>query len=487
MSKLSERVQARIAEFEAKRDEIATELNAIATDPEARGLDDDAALARIAELRAAGEKVAADLAAAADQFAAAADAESRQAAAAAVRPAAASAPAKVKSEPRTYSPQTEREGRSFFVDAFAAQVSGDWSANERIQRHLREVTIEREARQAASLDTEQRAASSGYAGLVVPQYLVDQAALALRNGRPLANLVKRLPLPDEGMSFLLPRGTTGATTAVQATENTAVSNTDQVFANVTLPVATIAGQQDVSRQSLERGTPMLDSLIWADLAGAYHANVDTQIISGSGASGQVLGIQNTASINTATAFGAAVTTATFNSKIAGQIAAVTGVGAQITARLIVMHPRRWGWLTAQVDTAGRPLVVPVVNGAFNALAVNSTPGEAGGTTPLDVIGANIVGYLHGLPVVTDPNIPTTVGTPQEDLVFILDTNHMLLFEIGDGQPQMLRFEQTLGGSLTVKMVAYSYAAFTAGRYPQAVGRVGGADTVASHGLSAPSF
>ena len=91
-----------------------------------------------------------------------------------------------------------------------------------------------------------------------------------------------LPLPDQGMSLILPRGTTGVSAAIQATENSSVSSTDEVWANVTLPVATIAGQQIVSRQSLERGTPGLDQLIYMDLAGAYAAALDTQLLTGSG-------------------------------------------------------------------------------------------------------------------------------------------------------------------------------------------------------------
>jgi HK97 family phage major capsid protein len=106
--------------------------------------------------------------------------------------------------------------------------------------------------------------------------------------------VARLPLPDQGMTLIIPRGTTGAAVASQATENSALQNTDEVWGNLTVPVATIGGQQDVSRQSLERGTPGIDQLVYMDLAGAYHAELDRQVIAGSGASGQMLGMLNTA-------------------------------------------------------------------------------------------------------------------------------------------------------------------------------------------------
>jgi hypothetical protein len=45
----------------------------------------------------------------------------------------------------------------------------------------------------------------------------------------------------------------------------------------------------------------------------------------------------------------------------------------------------------------------------------------------------------------------------------------------------------LGNQLTVKLVAYGYIAFTAGRYPTAVGVVGGNAGTAGFGLAAPQF
>jgi hypothetical protein len=39
-------------------------------------------------------------------------------------------------------------------------------------------------------------------------------------------------------------------------------------------VVTVAGQQNVSRQALERGTN-IDSLVMADLVSAYHTNLDS--------------------------------------------------------------------------------------------------------------------------------------------------------------------------------------------------------------------
>ncbi len=41
------------------------------------------------------------------------------------------------------------------------------------------------------------------------------------------------------------------------------------------------------------------------------------------------------------------------------------VGRRLAPTAIVMHPRRWAWITASLGTQGRPLVVPSGE-AFNA-------------------------------------------------------------------------------------------------------------------------
>jgi len=409
---------------------------------------------------------------------------------AAVRPAYDQV-ARIGAEPVTYSMRSARQdGVSFFQDAYRAQYRSDWQARERIDRHQRETAAE-----AARLQ-ERATTTSSFAGLVVPQYIVEEAAIALRNGRPLANLIRHDQIPAAGDTFQVPRGTTGASTAIQNGQNTQLSITDEVWANVTVPVCTIGGQQQVSRQSLERGFPGLDQLVYADLVGAYAANVDTQVIQGTGAAGQVLGLQNTAGISAATLFGAAPTAANFSSKVAGQIAAIAGAGTAIQPRVVAMHPRRWGWLQSLADTTGRPLAIANPLQAFNALGMVTMPGAYGGdgSAATGTGGpANLVGVLaNGLPVVTDANIPITVGTNSEDLVFVLDTRAHILWEDGDGMPRQLTFEQApvtsvVGTSLTTTLAVYGYVAFTAGRYPGATGKVGGLDSTATFGLVAPSF
>jgi hypothetical protein len=71
---------------------------------------------------------------------------------------------------------------------------------------------------------------------------------------------------------------------------------------------------------------------------------------------------------------------------------VTQAGAGIWPKVIVMHPRRWGWATGTVDSQGRPIVLASPMGALNALGIIN-PGKAGmyGGDPDPINGATFVG------------------------------------------------------------------------------------------------
>lgn len=360
-----------------------------------------------------------------------------------------------------YAVDRDRTGeRSYFADMYRSEVLHDVGAGQRVAQHM----------------AERSTGSSAYAGLVPPEYLIEQAALVARAGRPFANSILSLPIPDQGMSLLLPRSTTGSSAAVQATENSTVSATDEVWANVTLPVATIAGQATPSRQSLERGAPGLDALIFADIAGAYGVALDAQALSGTGSSGQVLGALATSGIGQSTAFGAAATVSTFYTKVAGQISAISAARG-LPPDSIAMHPRRYAWLLAQLDGQNRPLVTPAPEqGPMNVMGVTGAAPSYGTSA----------GTFLGLQIIVDANLPTSVGTGPEDQVLVYRAADLILYE-DDPLPRQLRFEQTAGTALTVTLVAYGYMAFTAGRYPTALGIIGGNAGTAGFGLVAPTF
>lgn len=481
INQLIAQLRAQIAERLATRNAHATELAGLraidALTPEQE--------ARVAELRTARDGLDQEVDQLRDRVTvleqerdgdAAADRLAREVAPTGNRPAY-DAVARVGQEPRTYTRDTARSGRSWFTDSYRSQFQNDRNATERLERHAREVEVEGEM-------SERAVTTGSFAGLVVPQYLVDLAAPVLRAGRPLADIVNGHELPGEGMNLVIPRGTTGASAAPQTAENTGVSNTDVVWTDLTVPVRTISGRQEVSRQAMERGGNA-DEILYLDLARAHAAQLDSQIINGTGNSGQIKGILNTSGISAATAFGAAPTASLYGRKIAGANTAVASSGGGLFAKVLVMHPRRWGWLTGEYDSAGRPIVTANSVPNFNAAGIITKPGE---TSDNGKPAPYFVGvHSSGLPVLSDVNIPINVGTNSEDVTLSLDTNELHLWEEGNGLPRQLNFEQRQGTQLTVDVVVYSYAAFTAERYPTASAKIGGLDSTATFGLVAPTF
>ena len=361
--------------------------------------------------------------------------------------------ATVTSEPRTY---TERSDNSFIKDAYNAQFKNDYNANERLARHMREE------------ETERRDVGTGaFEGLVVPQYLIDLAAPIARAGRPFADLgVSTHVLPQSGMTLNISRQTTGTSTAIQATENAAVSETDSDDTLLTVNVRTIAGQQDISRQAVERGTG-IDSFIAQDLVRAWHTNLDNQILNGAGTSGTILGLDGSGG-NAITYTSASPTVQLLYPKLADAINQIQ-TNSFLNPTHWVMHPRRMAYLLAAVDGQNRPLLVPAASGAVNAMGGGAGAPQYGNS-----------GYqLMGLPVIVDANVTTTDATTRDKIYCVTAAENHLWEQ--PGSPFSLRFDATGAGNLTVKTVIYGYAAFSAGRYPLAN------SIIAGTGLAAPTF
>ena len=449
-------LRAQLAAAYEERAVKAAELDAVLAAPEAeaRDLNADEAVA-FTEKRDAVKAADADIAAREARLAelVAVD-EARASFEARAKELAPNAPiVRVGREELTYRADS---GASFIRDAYAAEVRGDFAARQRIERHMAEMAVEH------------RASDTGaFSGLVVPQYLTDQVAPYARAGRPFADAVRNLPLPAEGLSVNISRITTGSTEASQSSENSSVSSTDIDDTLLTVPVRTIAGQQDVSRQAIERGTG-IDTVVLQDLVNAYATQLDSQIIGGAGTSGTHTGVLSVSGINSVTYTDASPTAAELFPKIADAVQRVNS-NRFMPADLIVMHPRRWAFFLAAVDGQSRPLVTPNVNGPMNTYGV-------GGNT-----GAGIVGSLLGIPVLVDANVPTNLGSgTNEDRIIVCYSPDLCLWE-QTGSPMQLRFDQTLGGQLTIKMVAFGYSAFTAGKYPA------GVSVISGYGLVSPSF
>lgn len=384
-------------------------------------------------------------------------------------------PARPKSGVRESDLTYQRSGEhSFFSDMYQSRMNGDRRAQDRLEAHMNE------QEQIAADEGRALSTTAGAGGqFVPPTWMNDEWVRLARAGRPTANIVRHFDLPDGANSINIPRVATGAATAAQA-DNGSVQSTDPTTDAITVPVRTVAGQVDTARQLVDRAQPGIDQILFGDLHADYATKINVQVISGSGSAPNATGILNTASIEAVTYTDASPTPAELYPKIADAVYNRVGTLRLMPAEAIIMHPRRWGWLLAAVDSNGRPLVVPNPNAGVIGFGSPAQVSQGAGVDMTTNAATVPVGFMLGLPVYVDPSIPTNLGGgTNEDAIIVLRTSDAYLFE--DGEPNDATYFEVLSGSLGVRFQVYGYFAFTAARYPKSIATVGGT------GLVTPTF
>lgn len=363
-------------------------------------------------------------------------------------------------EERTYHQGNDPTGKMFLNDIVRQFTTNDARAAGRLQQHMREEVVDR-AQQGMQLRAGE-VGTSAFAGLTVPQYLVDMVAPHVANLRPFADICNKHPLPASGMSLNISRITTASKVELQTAENAAQATpTAMDDTLLTINVQTALGQQTVSRQAIERGTGIED-VVMQDLFRQHATLLDSTMLNQA-----THGLTNVANGN------ASATAAT----LAALYPAILGAASQSeTATLgmahptyAIMHPRRWFWLqsllTTQWPAFSQPGMDPRAEGTNNAVPYN----------------AGVHGVLpSGLKVITDANILTNGGTAtNQDEVYVVPDVECHLWE-DQGNPVYIRAEQPAAASLGVLLVVYSYFAYTYERYTNATQKITGT------GLAAPS-
>jgi len=368
---------------------------------------------------------------------------------------------RVGAEPRTYSPETDKRGERFLRDVGRAFL-GDWDAQARLQRHMVEERVERAAYFGG---IEERAAGTGaFAGLTVPQYLTDLYAPNAKAARPLADACTHHDLPASGMTVNLSLITTGTSAALQASENTAVSETNIDDTLLTINVQTNAGQQTLSRQAIERGTGVEGAML-DDLFRSYATTLDNTLINQA-----TTGLSAVAGA-TATYVDATPTVAEFYPKVlqALSLSEAALLDQDQNDYFSLMHSRRWYWLGNAIGSTWPFVQQPGI------------PAQMGITNLATAYGSGARGVLpNGTPVVVDNNIATNKGGGTEDEVFVCARRECHLWEDPDA-PLLIRAEQPAAASLGVLFVVYGYFAYTFNRYS------GGQQKISGTGLAAPTF
>jgi hypothetical protein len=366
---------------------------------------------------------------------------------------------RVGSEERTYRRDQDPTGRQFLQDVCRQFLYGDVAASSRLAQHMQEERVERAGYLTrAAGDT----TTVNWSGLVVPQYLVDMVAPAVANLRPFADeACNHHPLPADGMSVNISRVTTATQAGLQSAELATVPTQSADDTLLTIPVQTAAGYQNVSRQAIDRGQGIEDTIL-QDLFSRYVTDEDNQLLNQ--ATTGLLAVAGSQTWTQGTPTGAG---------LYGQIqAAASGVEQAMLAMgspsHVVMHSRRWYWLSSQLTNT-----FPMVN--YNQIPPQSTAVGTGAG-----YSNGIRGYLpNGLAVVVDNNVPTNVGTNQ-DAVIVVPQRECHLWE-DPNAPAFIRAEQPNSPALGVLLVIYGYYAYTFSRY------AGAAQKVTGTGLVTPAF
>jgi HK97 family phage major capsid protein len=271
-----------------------------------------------------------------------------------------------------------------------------------------------------------------------PVFLYEQFATAVRSASVLPQLLPENTLPGEirQEQLFTPRITTGATALPQNPQNTgAISSTDIVESMVGNPIATVAGMQDMSQQLVDHSN--IDLVLAADLGRALGAQLDSQLISGTGTNSQALGLVTVTGITSTAYTDASPTQQECFVKIL-QACSDLAIALGKPADAILLHPRRSAWFRNWRDTAtGIPAVIP-------------WPAK-----------------------VTDtPNIPTALGaSTNEDFALVLRTDELPIYL----EPPVFRatLTEVLSNTLTARFIATQYIAGLFTRRPEAIAKVSG--------------
>jgi HK97 family phage major capsid protein len=349
----------------------------------------------------------------------------------------------------TYRPDGEF---SFVRDAIFAK--DDPSAQARLQKNQEETVGEMVRRGDVTTG------DPGLGSIVPPLYLSDAFADYPRSGRPFADAVGARRLPDAGMTVSVPKLATGTAVGSQVNQADNVTEQDPDADLLTCPVVTIAGQVDVSRQAFDRTIPQADVVLIRDLMAAYDAQLDNQLLNGSGTSGQHKGLLKVASTSNVVYNDASPTGVKAVKKIGAASSAVAS-SRFLTPDAILLHPRRAYDLGTQYDATN-----PV-------LPAGSTIARAVGTQ----VGG-MADNILGMRVVVDPNVTTAYNASSQDVILVVRLEDFMLWE---SPVRAFRFQEVLSGTLQVRLQVFSYSAWMPDRYPNGIGLVQGT------GLTTPTF
>lgn len=272
-----------------------------------------------------------------------------------------------------------------------------------------------------------------------PTRVANAFAEAVAARAVVAPLLNRQDLPPTGLVVEEPRVVTGPSVAVQAAEGDTASETDPTTTLESVDVVTVTGKVDLSRQLFDRSAPAMDRVIAAELGRKLAEHLDELIVSSTTAPVGLLSVTGATAV---TYTDTTPTRAEFWSALMETISDTSTAWKNVTGT-VLMHLRRLAWLYGDLSNPPRP--------------------------------------PDGVRFVPTGAIPTNLGGGTEDAVVIFDPNATRLYIDPATPVRFLIDQQSLSGTLQVRVVTEAYLALSAEREPASIGLLTGS------GLAAPVF
>lgn len=341
-------------------------------------------------------------------------------------------------DPGHYRSAEEGGQNGFFADNFRALYRNDETAKSRLVEYGRSLHDR--------AVTDPLSSTVAGVGLVMPHWLLERFQRLNYQKRAFANSVLNIPLNGDSRPMTLPFESVGADAAVgdQAAEGDAPTNNNGYTTDTdTITPKPTTGEQVVTRQFLDQGSPAGDMLIYANLSAIYDSKIEgkvcTAAISGAGSNAVTIAFDTfaggTGDTPTGDRFNDTATGVASNAVIDTTV--LIDSSRFVTPTLVIVTPQRWGKFRKLRDTNGRPLM-PMSN-----YQPQNAEGVATGV---------MAGEFEGLTVLKTTGMGTGASFPEKFLVVVPED--IWLFE---DSVMQYRFEEK-GGPEKITLGIWRYNA-----------------------------
>jgi len=191
-------------------------------------------------------------------------------------------------------------------------------------------------------------------GFIVPAVVMADQMIPLLQASAVAFQAGVTSMPGlVGSPVSIPK-ITGATTTYWLGETEAPTSSDVTFGQISMQPRDVFALATLSNRLIENSTPAADQLVRGQLAKDLGLKIDLGIYSGTGVSGQPVGMFNADGVNSVTSFGDATLGAAYN-KLLNMEGELQDDDAQTVGEFVwAMHPGIMRKIRKMVDATDQP-------------------------------------------------------------------------------------------------------------------------------------